>query len=86
MSGRRWHAGRRRASPPSSAGPPPRRASLPWPPARPPALLAQISEPVTVSGTFSSYVTYLIASPLCAEGVRRRYSDFDWLREVRGVV
>lgn len=41
-----------------------------------------VSEPITVSGTFTSHVTYLVSSTLCAEGVRRRYSDFDWLREV----
>ena len=30
-----------------------------------------------------SYTTYLLQSqPLCPEGVRRRYSDWDWLREL----
>jgi hypothetical protein len=35
-----------------------------------------------VAGTFTSHTTYLISSTLAADGVRRRYSDFDWLREV----
>jgi len=28
------------------------------------------------------FVTYLLVSSLCPEGVRRRYSDFEWLREL----
>lgn len=42
----------------------------------------QVCEPQTVSSTFSSYTTYLIKSSINDEGVRRRYSDFDWLRDV----
>jgi hypothetical protein len=43
----------------------------------------QIADPQTVSGTFTSYTTYLIISSLSGEdGVRRRFSDFDWLRDV----
>jgi hypothetical protein len=41
-----------------------------------------MSDPNTVSSTFTSYTTYLVTSTLNAEGVRRRYSDFDWLRDV----
>jgi PX domain len=29
-----------------------------------------------------SYTTYQVTSTICAEGVRRRYSDFDWLRDL----
>lgn len=42
----------------------------------------QMSDPLTVSTTFTSYTTYLVSSTMCPEGVRRRYSDFDWLRDV----
>src|SRR4051812_13108184 len=46
-------------------------------------VLVQIADPQTVSGTFTSYTTYLIISSLSGEdGVRRRFSDFDWLRDV----
>jgi hypothetical protein len=41
-----------------------------------------LSEPQTVAQTFNSYTTYLVTSTLSAEGVRRRYSDFDWLRDL----
>lgn len=44
--------------------------------------LLQVADPQTVTGTFSSFTSYLISSTICSEGVRRRYSDFDWLREV----
>ena len=30
----------------------------------------------------TSYTTYDIKSTICPDGARRRYSDFDWLREV----
>jgi hypothetical protein len=30
----------------------------------------------------SSYTDYLILSTICPEGVRRRYSDFDWIRSL----
>jgi hypothetical protein len=34
-------------------------------------------------GLFSaSFVTYLISLPILNKKVRRRYSDFDWLREL----
>ena len=37
-----------------------------------------------MNNTFlGTYTTYLLAcTPLCPEGVRRRYSDWDWLREL----
>jgi PX domain len=44
--------------------------------------LVQVADPQTVAGTFSSFTTYQISSTICPDGVRRRYSDFDWLREV----
>jgi hypothetical protein len=38
---------------------------------------------MTVSAGFmQSYTAYTVRSELCKEGVRRRYSDFDWLRDV----
>ena len=46
------------------------------------AFTVNICDPQTVSGTFTSYTTYLITSSVCAEGVRRRYSDFEWVRDV----
>lgn len=52
----------------------------PTPPHTPGTL--QICDPQTVAGTFTSYTTYLVVSTLCAEGVRRRYSDFEWVRDV----
>lgn len=44
--------------------------------------LLQISDPLTTGGAFTSHTTYLVKSTLCPDGVRRRYSDFDWLREL----
>jgi hypothetical protein len=41
-----------------------------------------MADPLTVSSTFSSYTTYQVTSTIFPEGVRRRYSDFDWLRDV----
>jgi hypothetical protein len=43
-----------------------------------------VSDPQTVGGGFASkgYTTYLLVSTPCIDGVRRRYSDFEWLREV----
>ena len=48
------------------------------------AFTITISEPQQVNNAFlGSYTTYLLQSqPLCPEGVRRRYSDWDWLREL----
>lgn len=44
--------------------------------------VAKVSEPVTVVNTFQNHTTYLVRSTFCIEGVRRRYSDFDWLRDI----
>lgn len=42
----------------------------------------QISDPRTEGGTLTSYTSYHISSTLAPDGVRRRYSDFDWLRDI----
>lgn len=48
-----------------------------------PRVIVQISDPQTLSAGFmQSYTVYVVKSTICADGVRRRYSDFDWLRDV----
>ena len=43
----------------------------------------QISDPQTQSSGFlGSFTTYLLTSSMAGDGVRRRYSDWDWLREL----
>lgn len=42
-------------------------------------LLVMISDPKTTSG-FKSYTTYLVKCALAPSGVRRRFSDWEWLR------
>ena len=43
---------------------------------------SQISDPRTEGGTLTSYTSYHISSTPNPDGVRRRYSDFDWLRDI----
>lgn len=42
----------------------------------------QISDPRTEGGTLTSYTSYHVSCTLLPDGVRRRYSDFDWLRDI----
>jgi len=44
--------------------------------------LVDLQEPRTEGSRFSQFVTYLLVSTTNPSGVRRRYSDFEWLREV----
>jgi len=44
-------------------------------------LLVMISDPKTTSG-FKSYTTYLVKCALAPSGVRRRFSDWEWLRNL----
>lgn len=41
-----------------------------------------MTDPRTEGGTLTSFTSYFITSTLNPEGVRRRFSDFDWLRDI----
>ena len=43
---------------------------------------ARIVNPEQVREFFSSYTIYTVTSPLIEGGVKRRYSDFDWMRTI----
>ncbi len=44
--------------------------------------VVDVTEPRTEGPRFTTFVTYNLLSTMCTTGVRRRYSDFEWLREV----
>lgn len=44
--------------------------------------VVDITDHRTEGTRFKSWVTYNVVSPLSTAGVRRRYSDFEWLREL----
>jgi hypothetical protein len=73
----------RAAAPTHPRSPPPRILSPPSSSSPPPLCVCpQVSDPRTEGGALTSYTTYHISSTLSPDGVRRRYSDFDWLRDI----
>ena len=44
--------------------------------------LLELVDARTEGPRFKTFVTYSLVSTLCPSGVRRRYSDFEWLREM----
>lgn len=44
--------------------------------------LVDLVDTRTEGPRFKTFVTYNLVSTMCPTGVRRRYSDFEWLREL----
>ena len=44
--------------------------------------LVDLVDSRTEGPRFKTFVSYSLVSTLCPTGVRRRYSDFEWLREI----